>query len=102
MSKNKKLKKKNKYNKRVNYTFFERCMGIATFLITLFSVAVIPIYHYYSKQPEYYFVLNNPVGWTKGDDIFSVYNYSDADIKNTIVYIRAYMILSSNTHENFF
>ena len=72
MSKNKKLKKKNKYNKRVNYTFFERCMGIATFVITLFSAAIIPIYNYHFKQPEYYFVLNNPVGWTKGDDIFSV------------------------------
>jgi hypothetical protein len=102
MSKNKKLKKTNKYNKRVNYTFIERCMGIATFVITLFSAAIIPIYNYNFKQPEYYFVLNNPVGWTKGDDIFSVYNYSDTDIKNTIVYIRAYMILSSNTHENIF
>lgn len=90
------------FDKGVSFTAIERIVLIATFVVTIITTVIIPIYKYFTGRPKYSFVLNNPVGWSKNDDIFSIYNYSDVDMKDTTVYIRSYMILSSNSHSDYF
>lgn len=82
----------------VSFKFFERVLLLITSVITILTTLIIPTYKYFTDKPKYSFVLNNPVGWSKNDDIFSIYNYSDADMKNTTVYIRSYMVLSGDSN----
>ena len=86
------------FDKDVSFKGIERIILILTFIVTLLTQILIPAYNYFTNKPKYSFVLNNPVGWSKNDDIFSIYNYSDADMKNTTVYIRSYMVLSGDSN----
>lgn len=88
--------------KDVSFTVIERIILIMTFIVTITTTVLIPIYRYFTDRPKYSFILNNPVGWSKNDDIFSIYNYSDTDMKDTTVYIRSFMVLSSDSHSDHF
>ena len=101
MKKAKKTSRKRKltiFDKDVSFKRIERIILILTFIVTLVTNILIPAYNYFTNKPEYSFVLNNPVGWSKNDDIFSIYNYSDTDMKDTTVYIRSYMVLSGDSN----
>jgi len=82
--------------------FYKQSTVIVPIIVSLLTTAIVPFYQYVTRRPSYSFVLNNPVGWTKDDDIFSIYNYGSDDMKDTTVYIRSYMILSSNSHSDYF
>lgn len=82
--------------------FYNQSTVIVPIIVSLLTTAIVPFYQYVTRKPSYSFVLNNPVGWTKDDDIFSIYNYGSDDMKDTTVYIRSYMILSSNSHSDYF
>lgn len=103
MKKNKKNRKiNNKLVKGIQFTVIERWILIGSFFITLITSIIIPLYTQITAVPKYSFTLNNPVGWTKNDDVFSIYNYSDTDMENIHVKIRSYMILSASSHDDYF
>ena len=91
-----------KFTNDTNFRKIDKLIVFITFIISMVTGVAIPLYKNFSDKPEYSFVLNNPVGWSKNDDIFSVYNYSNIDLKDTTVYIRSFMILSSGSNgDNF-
>ena len=67
--------------------FYKQSTVIVPIIVSLLTTAIVPFYQYVTRRPSYSFVLNNPVGWTKDDDIFSIYNYGSDDMKDTTVYI---------------
>lgn len=95
--------KQNKSNKGLtgdaSFKIIERYIIIISFALSLIY-PTIALFHYITDKPTYSFALNNPVGWSKNDDIFAIYNYGEKDIANANIFIRSYMVLSGNSNSN--